>query len=214
MINILFSGVDKEKGFTSKQTEILKKDVKKDAKIVFISTIFDNYQRSDEQLNRYLLAFNKIGIEFKEYLIIDNRINKKDAIDSINNSDVVFLLGGSPDLQMISINEYELVEPISKAKIVIGVSAGSMNQSDIVMYRDDFENYIMKKYKGLGLVNVNIFPHISLDDIKLLNEAKEISDQIPLILLPNESFIRIDNKKMSVFGNYWIMDKGKILPSE
>ncbi len=210
MINILFSGIDKTKGFTKMQTEVLQKDINNNMNIVFISSLFDNYQRSDDQLNRYMLLFERIGIKFNDYCIIDNRINPNQAYEKINNSDIVFLLGGSPELQMKSINDYKLLESIFNAKIVIGVSAGSMNQSIIVMYKDEFDNCMMKKYNGLGLINVNIFPHMSFDNEKLIDEANEISMHIPLILLPNESFIRIENGHMSISGLYWNLDK-KIL---
>lgn len=210
MINILFSGIDKTKGFTKMQTEVLQKDINNNMNIVFVSSIFDDYQRSDDQLNRYLLLFERIGIKFNNCCIIDNRINSNQACEKINNSDIVFLIGGSPELQMKSINDYKLLESIFNAKIIIGVSAGSMNQSSIVMYKDEFDNYMMKKYNGLGLINVNIFPHMSFDDEKLIDEVNEISKHIPLILLPNESFIRIENGQMSIFGLYWNLDK-KIL---
>lgn len=67
------------------------------------------------------------------------------------------MLGGSPELQMKSINEYKLIDSIKKCKLVLGVSAGAMNQSNKVMYKDDFDNFIMKDYAGLCLVNINIF---------------------------------------------------------
>lgn len=74
---------------------------------------------------------------------------------------------------MKSIKEYQIIEEIKQSKIIIGVSAGSMNQSNRVMYKDDFDNFIMKDYKGLGIVNINIFPHYQST---MLEEAKEISN--------------------------------------
>ncbi len=206
MINILFSGIDKENGFTNKQAEVLKKDLTDDMSITFVSSIFNNYERSNAQFTRYLNCFKKIGITFSSSYIIDNRMNISEACEKVANSDIVFLLSGSPELQMKSIIEYNLTDLISKSKIIIGVSAGSMNQSKIVMYRDDFDNNTMKKYYGLNLIDINIFPHVSFENKKLLEEAKEISEYMPLILLQNESFIRINNGLMDVFGKYYILN--------
>ena len=52
MINILFSGIDKENGFNDKQIDCIKRYVKNCSNIVLISSIFNNYNRNDEQLNK------------------------------------------------------------------------------------------------------------------------------------------------------------------
>lgn len=206
MINYLFSGINKEKGFTKEQAKYLKEDIKSGYTITFITSIFDDSKRNDDQLLRFTELFKNIGIIFKKTNIIDNRTTKSTAKKLIKNSDVIFLLGGSPELQMKSILEYNLTQEIKESKIVIGVSAGSMNQSKRVMYRDDFDNYIMKDYPGLGLVDINIFPHIDLDYDKLIKEAKEISQTIPIIPLPNDSFIRITNNNIEIVGKHYILD--------
>lgn len=200
MINYLFSGIAKEKGFTKEQSKFLKEDILSNSNMTFIASIFDNYERNDLQKTNYIKFFRNIGITFKEVNLIDHRITKIEAKRIIENTDIIFLLGGSPELQMKSIKEYDIVEYIKKCKIVLGVSAGSMNQSNRVMYKDDFDNYKMKDYDGLGIIDINIFPHIELENQPLLEEAKEISKEMPLILLPNDSFIRIKNGNIEIVG--------------
>ena len=46
-------------------------------------------------------------------------------------------MGGDTTAQMNSIKEYNLEDEIKNKKIVIGVSAGSLNQSKIVIFKDD-----------------------------------------------------------------------------
>ena len=75
-----------------------------------------------------------------------------------------------------------------------------MNQSKRVMYKDDFENFKMKDYEGLGLVKINIFPHVDLNNSSIMNEVIEISEYIKLVLLPNDSFIRICNNDIEFLG--------------
>ena len=203
MINYLFSQVKKDTGFSEIQKEFLLKNIKNDMSITYISSVPDNHERTDDQVSRFNNCFSNIGITFSNTYYIDSRISKEDAKDYINNSDIVFLLGGSPDLQMKFINEYELNEVIANTNIVIGVSAGSMNQGERVVYKDDFENFIMKDYKGLGLTDSNIFPHYDENNIDCVNEVKEVKEINEIVCLPNESFIYVENGKTKILGKYY-----------
>ena len=205
MINYLFSGINKQIGFNEIQSKYLKKDIKNNSNIVFISSIFDNYERSDEQYNRILSWFKNIDITFASSYVIDNRMEKDKAKKLINKSDIVYLLGGSPYLQMKSINEYELVDSIKNVDIVIGVSAGSMNQSKRVVYKDEYEDNQILYYSGLGLVDFNIYPHIDFNNIELLKESFEVSNYVPLVLLPNDSFIRIEKDNIEYIGEHYFI---------
>ena len=150
-----------------------------------------------------LSCFEKIGIIFNKTYLIDSRVSKEKAKEYFKDADYVFLMGGSPYLQMKSILEYKIAEDIKKVKVVIGVSAGSMNQSKRVMYKDDYENYELKDYKGLGLVDINIFPHIDFENKSLIEETNEIKKEIPLILLPNDSFVRVEDGRVEVIGEFY-----------
>lgn len=211
MINYLFSGIDKEKGFTKEQGKLLKEDILSDSIITFVASVFDNYEKNDLQMSNYIKFFQNLKITFKEVNLIDNRTTIVESKRILENTDVIFLLGGSPELQMKSIREYEIIDCIKKCKIILGVSAGAMNQSNRVMYKDDFDNFIMKDYEGLGVVNINIFPHIELENQSLLEEEREISNYIPLILLPNDSFIRIKNGNIDIVGDSYKIYKEKFI---
>lgn len=205
MINYLFSGINPEKGFTKQQANYLKKDIKDNSNIVFIASIFSDYKKNDELFENYIKYFENNNIKFRKSSIIDDRISITLAHELINDADIVFLLGGNPEMQMKSINKYDLKKYIKKVNIVIGVSAGSMNQSKRVMYKDDFENFKMKDYEGLGLVEINIFPHVDLNNSSIMNEVTEISEYMELILLPNDSFVRVHNEDIKFFENYYLM---------
>lgn len=211
MINYLFSGIDKERGFTLEQSKYLVSDIKPNSKITFIASVFNNNDKNDSQVSQYIKLFQQIGIAFNNVNLIDNRITNEFAKKILENTDIIFLMGGSPELQMQSIKKYKIIDDIKKCKLVLGVSAGAMNQSHRVMYRDDFDNFIMKYYNGIGMVNINIFPHTEINNTNLLKEAKEISKEIPLILLPNDSFIRIENNKMKIVGRSYSLYKEKVI---
>ena len=209
-IYYLFSRINKETGFTAKQKEYILKDIKNNSNITFVSAFKNEPEHLKESIKNKLNSFKNIGITFKKIYIIDENTNKKDAKKYINKADIVFLLGGSPYIQMEIINKNEIKELIKQKELIIGVSAGSMNQTKRVVYRDEFENNKIYDYEGLNLVNINVYPHYDSKNQELLDEIKEVSKITNLTLLPDESLIRIENNKIEYIGIYYEAKKGII----
>ena len=166
MVTYLFSGIDRKRGFTAIQAKHLKSDIKDNSRIVYISSIFNNYKRNDKQLEEYNNNFKDIGINFKKSRVLDERVSKQEAKEIIMKSNVVFLLGGSPKMQIDFINSYGLVDAVKQATLIIGVSFDMINET-------------------------------------CKEEIEEIKKIMPLILLPNNSFIIIKNGKTNIIGKYY-----------
>ena len=206
MINYLFSSINTENGFNKKQEELIRKDILNNCIISFIPSDFDNYIKNDNSLSLYIKMFDNIGIVFKQVNLIDNRISQKNAKKLLNESDVIFLLGGIPEYQMKAIKKYDLIDYIKKCKVVMGVSAGAMNQSKKIIYKDDFDNFEIKSYNGIGITDINVFPHVNSENSKLYEEAKEVSSYMPVFALPDDSFVRIENGQFKMFGEFYYLD--------
>ena len=189
MINYLFSHIDLEKVFTKKQSEYLKKDIKKNSIITFLVN-------DEEHVKKILTCFKKIDIIFKEYYILD----KVDE-EIINKSDIIYLSGGIPKEKM---NKLKAFKDILKNYngIIIGTSAGSMNQATQVTYLDEDK---LISYEGLGLTNILIYPHFNINDESLVKEVSEVSKHQKIYCLPNESFIKIENDNIIIEGPYYIL---------
>lgn len=211
MINILFSGIDKTKGFTKEQTEKLKEIIKENMTIAFITSTYNEYERNDNRYKGMLEWFKNINISFSNTFLLDSRINKKDTIQILENSDIVFLMGGSPHLQMEYINKYKLINLIKNMNIIMGVSAGSMNQSSEVIYLDEYDNNKLVKYKGLGLVDINMFPHYDINNDASMNEINLVSKYHRLYACPNDTFIAYKNGTKELIGNYYIIENEKYI---
>ena len=210
-INYLFSGISKEQGFNKVQREHLKKDIKNNDTIVFIATTFDDYEKNDLYYNNLIKHFKNIDITFNKAYLIDNRIVKDLAKDYISKSNIIFLMGGDTKKQMDSVKEYDLFETLkSKEGIILGVSAGSMNQSSRVVYKNDYNNYVIEDYEGLGYIDINIYPHLDFNNIDYLKEAFEVSNYVKTVMLPNDSFIRIENNNIEFVGEYYTIQNSKI----
>lgn len=210
-INYLFSGISKEQGFNEIQREYLKKDIKNNDTIVFIATTFDDYEKNDLYYNNLIKHFKNIDITFNKAYLIDNRVDKDLAKDYILKSNIIFLMGGDTKKQIDSVKEYDLFEILkSKEGIILGVSAGSMNQSSRVVYKNDYNNYVIEDYEGLGYIDINIYPHLDFNNIDYLKEVFEVSNYTKTVALPNDSFIRIENNNIDFVGEYYTIQNSKI----
>lgn len=209
-INYLFSGLNKTNGFTNKQKELLINDIKTPSNITFIASSFNNPQINDIKHLELVKMFEKINIKFNNIYLIDNRINKIYAKELINKSNIIFLMGGDPKKEMDSIIEYDLINTIKNFKgIIIGVSAGSMNQTNNVIYKDEIDNKILVKYKGLGFFNTNIYPHVDINNKEYLQEIFEVSKYEKILCLPDNSFIRIENNNINIYEEYYYLEHNK-----
>ena len=210
-INYLFSDISKEQGFNEIQREYLKKDIKNNDTIVFIATTFDDYEKNDLYYNNLIKHFKNIDITFNKAYLIDNRGAKDLAKDYILKLNIIFLMGGDTKKQIYSVKEYDLFEILkSKEGIILGVSAGSMNQSSRVVYKNDYNNYVIEDYEGLGYIDINIYPHLDFNNIDYLKEVFEVSNYTKTVALPNDSFIRIENNNIDFVGEYYTIQNSKI----
>lgn len=210
-INYLFSDISKEQGFNEIQREYLKKDIKNNDTIVFIATTFDDYEKNDLYYNNLIKHFKNIDITFNKAYLIDNRVAKDLAKDYILKSNIIFLMGGDTKKQIDSVKEYDLFEILkSKEGIILGVSAGSTNQSSRVVYKNDYNNYVIEDYEGLGYIDINIYPHLDFNNIDYLKEVFEVSNYTKTVALPNDSFIRIENNNIDFVGEYYTIQNSKI----
>lgn len=201
---IMFSGIDKEKGFTLDQTKELTRNIEIGKSIVFIASSFDTFEKNDYFINRLIGFFKDISIRFNKINIIDNRISKEEAKDIVKNSDIVFIIGGDPKKEMDSINEYGLSNILrDRDGITIGVSAGSINMAKDVIYMDEDEHKTIIKYKGIGLTDICIYPHMDFNNIDYLKEMFDVSKEQKITGLPNESFIVIEDNDIKYINEHY-----------
>lgn len=107
------------------------------------------------------------------------------------------------------------LKPIIKTfkKVVIGISAGAINLSNISLCSKDEEDGVEKTitYEGIGRINYTIEPHFDIDNkILLQNELYPLSEKMTIYGLPNNTGVRIINKNFEIlYGDFY-----KILNNE
>jgi len=202
MIKYLFSNIDKVNGFSELQSKYLSKDLRNCNNILFVPSDYDN-EKYTIYKDKIISWFDNIGISFKE-----NHLVSLD--DELNDYDVIFLMGGNPIKQIEIINKINLKNLINKAKVVIGVSAGAINLSNEAIYYNDYSEKI-EIYDGIGLTDINVYPHFDINNKEFLEEVKMVSKIKTLIALPNESFIKLDDEQIEFCGDCYKVANDNII---
>lgn len=115
------------------------------------------------------------------------------------------------------INYYDLKTLLKNRNgITIGVSAGSMNQANRIVYKDEYQNNKIIDYSGIGITRILIYPYFNVNSIDYLNEILEvemlkrgISYEIRHTMLTNAKYE--DNLgKNEFFREYLYVIKGNL----
>ena len=150
-------------------------------------------------------------------------IRKQTSKEMIEKADFIFLCGGHLPTQNKFFNDIGLKELLKNTNaLIVGGSAGSMNCADVVYCPPELEEEVLddnfnRYLKGLGLTNINIMPHFEeykkmvicgkryIDDIVVPDSHK-----IDIIALNNGSYIVIKDNQTTIYGESYLIRKGKI----
>ena len=191
---------------------ILKSILVTQNRLVLISSNPNEYEINDDVRNITEESFKMSGFNFKEVIMLDKR-NANNTESIIKNSDVVMLCGGHVPTQNNWFKEINLKQVLSNYNgLIIGGSAGSMNCAKTVYCPPELEGEAInpnfnKWIDGLGLTDINIFPHYSdlldeeIDGFKMIDDiVLKDSFKSPIYTLNDGSFIKIDDEEIIVYG--------------
>lgn len=194
--------------FTDSIADVLKKELEVRDSLVFISCQPDNYTQNDDDSHGMHGMFAEKNMPFAKHCVIDNRTKLDDAVNLIREASCIFLMGGNATLQFKLICDKGILNEIRQSSaVILGVSAGAMNMGRPTV--DIYESFT--PYEGLGFANVTIKAHYPFED-DLLQSLKQISMELPICLMTDESAIFIKNKTVTKIGQIYQMMKGDINP--
>ena len=143
------------------------------------------------------------------------------AVDALENIDVLILAGGHVPTQNKFMEQLHLRERLKDYHgIVLAWSAGSMNCADTVYAGPELEGEAIdplyeRWIRGLGLTDINIFPHFQslkddyLDGLRLIEDityADSVGHEI--LALNDGSYIMLEDGKTTLYGEaYMIKDR-------
>lgn len=176
---------------------------------VYVASDFAGHERSEFFFQLSLNQFKLHGITFQNSAIVDFQCTPEDASALIREADVVMLAGGPVLKQMEHIRKYKLAEVLqSRDGITIGISAGSINMARRVVLARDVSDDIpeLSIYDGIGLVDINIEPH--LDELKPshLQEIEDAAKHAPIYGLYDEAFIVEMDGEIEIYGQYIVFE--------
>ena len=211
---ILLSGPDKTKYFNDEISNVIKKMVKKPINMVVIPADPNNFAKNDKQFygNDSVIGvfktFKKIFPNLN-IVLLDNRVSQTNGINYLEKSNIIYLLGGNPFIQLEYLQKTKYSDIIQHTSaLVMGVSAGAMNLAVNSYYSKDEDYPESIIYKGLGLTNITIDPHFDINNLEQVKEIKDNSKNIKIIGLPNDSAIVISDNNIEFIGKVYIFENG------
>lgn len=214
MITYIFSSFDKDIRF-NEAANYFKNDMVLYKNIVFIPANFENMEKVNGYANIDVSWFKEIGINLNGITVLNDTMTKEEMFRSIENADIIFLMGGDTLKQNDFLMKNDL-KPIIKTfkKVVIGISAGAINLSNISLCTKDEEDGVEKTitYEGIGRINYTIEPHFDIDNkIILQNELYPLSEKMTIYGLPNNTGVRIINKKFEIlYGDFYKISNNEV----
>lgn len=214
MITYIFSSFDKDIRF-NEVANYFKNDMVLYKNIVFIPTNFENMEKVNGYANIDVSWFKEIGINLNGITVLNDTMTKEEMFRSIENADIIFLMGGNTLKQNDFLMKNDL-KPIIKAfkKVVIGISAGAINLSNISLCSKDEEDGVEKTitYEGIGRINYTIEPHFDIDNkILLQNELYPLSEKMTIYGLPNNTGVRIIDSNFEIlYGDFYKISNNEV----
>jgi peptidase E len=203
-VSILTSGFPN--GFTNDFIQCIKEYYDNNGSFLLISSDFTEHLKTERHMNEFLRMFRENGIVFNEVNTVDDRITIEKALEYIEKADVIWLSGGNTLKQIEYIRKYDLIPALQKREgITIGMSAGSINMAKRVVLARDINDNIpeLSIYDGIGLVDINIEPHLDSASEEHMKEIYEASQYATIYGIYDNTFIKILDDKMEVYGSYF-----------
>lgn len=194
--------------FTDSIAEVLKEELEVRDSLVFVSCQPDNYAQNDEDSHGMHEMFAERNMPFAKHSVIDHRTGEDEAVKLIRETSCIFLMGGNATLQFQLMREKGMIEEVRHSSaVILGVSAGAMNMGNPTV--DIYET--LTPYEGLGFANITIKAHYPLEE-ELLQSVKQVSMEIPVCLMTDESAIFVKKESILQIGQIYRMTKGEMVP--
>lgn len=189
--------------------------VGKSKKTISVAVINEAYAVEHNNTLRWVLNnLNKVRDNFDGKLELVNllALDTETVKERIDQSDVIFVVGGNTDYLMSVFNKSgfaKMLPELLKTKVYVGSSAGSMVLGKRLSTKAYAKIYGEKETFGidhyLGLVNLCFMPH--LDSPHFPNRKEKLLETIsdhqgtPVYGLRDDSAVIVDGEKISTIGS-------------
>ena len=192
-----------------------------DAKVLIVCADPNSYEINDSVYTCLKAAFPMSGLPVSEIEYCDGRNFEK--VMKLRTFNVLVLAGGHVPTQNRFFKTIGLKEYLSDFDgIVVAWSAGSMNCADVVYAGPELDGEAIdplyeRWISGLGITDINIFPHYQslkdeyLDGLRLIEDIT-LSDSMghEFIALNDGSYILTDKESEILYGEAYKIKDGQI----
>lgn len=203
------------------QLERLQAIWRPEARVVIISADPADDARNDSVLACLREALPMSGLSISSIESCDDR--NPAALRKTANVDVLLLAGGHVPTQNRFMKRLGLREWLSGYQgLVVAMSAGSMNCADVVYAGPELDGeatdpLFQRWITGLGITEVNIFPHYQslkddwLDGMRLIEDIT-FADSMghDIIAINDGSYIMIEDGMTTLYGEAYLIRDGKM----
>ena len=190
-----------------------------DARVLIVCANPDNHEKNDGIYACLKESLPMSGLSVSYLAQCDDR--NADIIENLPDMDVIILAGGHVPSQNKFMKQLRLKERLLEFKgILVAWSAGSMNCAEVVYAGPELEGEALDPFyerwiTGLGITNINIYPHFQklrgeyLDGMRLIEDITfEDSVGHEIVAMNDGSYIMIENGQTILYGEaYRIKDR-------
>jgi len=207
-----FSGFDKDKGFSPEIGQSLRECITARKSLLFIASSPSAHEKTDFYINITINLFRNIGVEFENYDVLDDRKPKTEYAELLKNACAVFLCGGTTLLQIDFLRKNDLIPLLKQSGgVIMGVSAGAINMAVTSFYSADKDHGQTHTYEGIGLADISVEPHFSIENTVLLEkELLPFSEKTDIYAMCDGSAIKVCDGKREYFGDIYLISKGNV----
>lgn len=199
---ILLGGASIEYGDQPEIQALLQENIK-DKKVLSIDIAGrdeNHIQKKREEFSKYFEIHQSKDYQFFS-VIKDNNIN-----DVFVNSEVVYLTGGNPEIQLNNMKKYNIIEKLKNfSGTIIGNSAGTVNLSKEALWTADKDMKETTFVEGIGLVDFSTEVHFEEKNKDLLIS---LSENKKIYALAENAAMIIENSCTKFVGDIWLFENG------
>lgn len=200
--------------------DTLKSSVNSYGRLLYVASSENEYEITDMYANLVFESF-RMTLPFQSYEILDGRVVDVESL--VKGADLIILGGGHVPTQNKYFEKIRLRTILSELDTpVLGISAGSMNMAKLVYCPPELEGEATDKnfkllLQGLGLTNINVFPHYNdmvdfvLDDLRMMEDiVVPHSFMLPVYLLSDGDYVVQRDDKIEYHGAVKLLHCGII----
>lgn len=198
--------------------------LKQPCKTLFIASSPDDVERTERHAYEMKDTYEKSGITFSEYILLDRRTQDK-AAELVQNADFIILAGGHVPTQLDFFQEIRLRDLLKDFHgVLMGISAGTMNAADVVYVHPEREGETKftdsQRYRqGLGLTKTMVIPHYqmikdwTLDGLRLFEDvaySDSAKSGYDFYCLPDGSYLYGHDGVEELRGEAYLIHDGQL----